>query len=85
MKKSIEYYHANKEHYNYTRKINKNKQKYGFLKTVGDVEYWIKVRKHFMPFAKILKDVDDIEYMLEFCKRWLEFKKENNLITEDEN
>ena len=62
MKKSIEYYHANKEHYNYTRKINKNKQKYSFLKSTGEVEYWIKVRKYFMPFAKILNDVDDVDY-----------------------
>ena len=76
---SLAYYHANKEKLNYRRKLNANKKQYPFITTHGEAEYWIKVRKYFLPFSKILKDNDDVDVIVEFMRKWLEFKKSQSL------
>ena len=66
------YYQKNKAELNYKTKLRYSIRTLPFVHDFEGAEFWIMMRKHFKPFAKVLDDCQDIEKITDLLKQFLE-------------
>jgi len=83
------YYQKNKAELNYKTKLRYSIRTLPFVHDLEGAEFWIMMRKHFKPFAKVLDDCQDIDKITDLLKHFLEhsltLKEEQIKNIEDQN